>query len=164
MEIPFIGGGYTGRSRELNAQVCQNLFPVVDQQDGKSVLSMYGTPGLTAWKNLSDASESRGSVLWDDCLFVVIGATLYKITTGGTASNVGTLGTSTGRVYFAGGTAHLCIVDGTDGYYQVSGAAALTTISDVDFPGSPTSKKHRPVFLCGLHYPNAHRQIHVGQG
>jgi len=139
MEINFVGGAYKGRSTNLNAQVCQNWYPVIDNQDGKSVLALMGTPGLKSWKDLSDARESRGSIKWDDCLFVVIGNTMYKITTAGVAADVGTLGTATGRVYMAGGTTHLMIVDGTDGYYQISGAVALTTIVDVDFPASPTS-------------------------
>jgi len=139
MEIPFIGGAYQGRSTNLNAQVCQNFYPVIDNQDGKSILALMGTPGLTVWKDFGDADASRGSILWDDCLFWVIGNTLYKCTAAKVVTNVGTLGTSAGRVYMAGGTAHLMVVDGTDGYYQVSGAAALTTITDVDFPASPTS-------------------------
>jgi len=52
MEIPFVGGAYLGRSPNLNAQVCQNLYPVVDQQGGKSVLALFGVPGLTGYLNL----------------------------------------------------------------------------------------------------------------
>jgi hypothetical protein len=45
MEIPFVGGHYLGRSSNVNAQICQNLYPVVDKQGGKA-LSLVGTPGL----------------------------------------------------------------------------------------------------------------------
>jgi hypothetical protein len=138
MEINFTGGAYKGRSTNLNAQVCQNFFPIIDNQDGKSILSLMGTPGLKLWKDLSDTGESRGSILWDNSLFVVIGNTLYKLATNGTKTNVGTLGTSSGRVYLAGGVAHLMVVGGGKGYYQISGATALTEITDTDFP-TPTS-------------------------
>ena len=138
MEINFVGGGYAGRSLDLNAQVCQNWYPVIDQQDGASILSLAMTPGLTLWKDFGDADESRGSILWDGALFWVIGNTLYKCTTGGTVTDVGTIGTATGRVYLAGGLTHLMVVDGVKGYYQASGAGALTEIVDVDFP-VPTS-------------------------
>ena len=47
MEIKFVGGAYNDYSLNLNAQVCQNLYPVIDQQDGKSVLSLENVPGLT---------------------------------------------------------------------------------------------------------------------
>jgi len=45
MEIPFVGGSYKGPSSNINAQICQNLFPIADQQGGKP-LSLIGTPGL----------------------------------------------------------------------------------------------------------------------
>jgi len=134
VEINFVGGAYQGRSRDHNAQVCQNFFPVIDNQDGRSVLALYGTPGLKQWADTGNASQSRGSIVWSDHLYVVIGNTLYKINTSAQVSSVGTLATSTGRVYMAGGTTHLCIVDGSAGYYQESGAGALTQITDPDFP------------------------------
>jgi hypothetical protein len=45
MEIPFIGGAYQDKSFNMDAQVCQNLSVVVDQQGGKSVLSLEGISG-----------------------------------------------------------------------------------------------------------------------
>ena len=47
MKIPFVGGAYEGRSKNVNAQACKNLYPVVNQQGGKEVLSLQHTPGLT---------------------------------------------------------------------------------------------------------------------
>ena len=138
MEINFIGGHYEGRSTNLNAQITQNWYPVIDQQDGKSILSLMNTPGLKEWFDLNNAKEARSAIKWDDCLFCVIGDTLYKITAQGVSSNVGTLGTSTGIVYMAGGFTHLMIVDGQKGYYQASGDTSLTEITDTDFP-PPTS-------------------------
>jgi hypothetical protein len=46
MEIPFVGGAYEDFSPNLDAQVCENLYPVLDQQGGKTVLSLEGVPGL----------------------------------------------------------------------------------------------------------------------
>jgi hypothetical protein len=46
ISIPFIGGAYAGRSLNINAQVCQNLYPVLDQEGGKSVVALMNTPGL----------------------------------------------------------------------------------------------------------------------
>jgi len=34
------------RSLSINAQRSINCFPVVDKQDAKNVVAMYGTPGL----------------------------------------------------------------------------------------------------------------------
>ncbi len=52
MEIPFIGGAYQDKSLNLDAQTCQNLSIVVDQQGGKSILSLEGVPGGMGWSNL----------------------------------------------------------------------------------------------------------------
>ena len=139
MEIPFIGGAYEGRSKNINAQVCQNLFHVIDNAGGKSVMALMGVPGAVSWFSAGGTDEVRGFCLWDSYLYAVVGSTLYRITTAGVGTDVGTLSTTTGRVWMAGGTTHLGIVDGSYGYYQTSGATALTTVTDGDFPGAPTS-------------------------
>lgn len=46
MIIPFLGGSAEARSASINAQKSINCFPVVDNKEPKSILSMYGTPGL----------------------------------------------------------------------------------------------------------------------
>ena len=58
MEIPFVGGHYLGRSSNVNAQVCQNLYPVVDKQGGKA-LSLVGTPGLKFFSQYIDTTEHK---------------------------------------------------------------------------------------------------------
>lgn len=46
MEIPFIGGSYEQRYPGINAQRSINCFPVVDQNDAKTIIALRGTPGL----------------------------------------------------------------------------------------------------------------------
>lgn len=138
MEIPFVGGAYSGRSTNLNAQVCQNWYLEVDQQEGKAPKALINTPGMLLWCTSGIAGEVRGCFIWKSYLYKVVGATLFKVDTSGVASNVGTLLTSTGRVFMSGGTTHLCIVDGLHGYYKTEAAVTLTEITDVDFP-VPTS-------------------------
>jgi len=45
IEVPFIGGGYLGRSLNIDSQRCVNLYPVADKEGGR-VLTLDGTPGL----------------------------------------------------------------------------------------------------------------------
>ncbi len=47
MKIAFVGGSYLGRSTNLNAQVCQNLYPILGGPGGKEVIALGNTPGLT---------------------------------------------------------------------------------------------------------------------
>lgn len=138
-EIPFVGGAYSGRSTNLNAQVCQNWYLEVDQQEGKKPKALINTPGMVIFCTSGVAGEVRGLYPWKDYLYAAIGANLFKIDTSGTATNVGTFtATTTGKVWMAGGTTHLALVDGVNGYYRTSGATTLTTITDSDFP-VPTS-------------------------
>jgi len=73
MDIPFVGGAYKGYSTNLNDQVCQNFYPVLDQQDGKTILSLEGVPGLLEMLDLTsdDNLISNGEFIsdltdWDD--------------------------------------------------------------------------------------------------
>lgn len=133
MQIPFIGGEYASHSTNLNAQVCQNFYVVKDDWGGKSVVSLRGTPGMKAWKNLG-TGEVRALYHWLDYVYAVVGSTLYKINEVGHFENVGTLLTTVGKVWIAGGTTHLMLTDGTYGYYRTQTATRLTTITDADFP------------------------------
>ncbi len=62
MKIPFVGGAYQGRSTNLDAQICQNLYPVIDQEGGKEVISLMGTPGLTFFSDPSAGYRKSGTL------------------------------------------------------------------------------------------------------
>uniref|UniRef100_A0A6M3IR80 Putative capsid protein n=1 Tax=viral metagenome TaxID=1070528 RepID=A0A6M3IR80_9ZZZZ len=133
MEINFIGGAYQGRSSNLNAQVCQNLYPVIDNQGGKSVLALYPTPGLREWCNPAYVGEVRGLHVMGDYLYAVIGLRVYRFTSAGVALRMtGDIGTTTGRVRMANNGTQLLIVDGAAGY--ILSGTTVTQITDTDFP------------------------------
>ncbi len=132
MEIPFIGGAYHGRSLNINAQVCQNLYPVVDQQGGKTVVALMNTPGLTLFSALT-AGEVRGSCVMGDYLYATRGNTVYKVdNTGTSTAQAGVLLTATGPVWMYHNGTQVMIVDGLHGYILVAGT--VTEIADADFP------------------------------
>lgn len=117
MQIPFIGGAYTERSTNLNAQRCVNLFVTVDNKEAKNVLALYGTPGLIPFSSVVDEGSDtvcRGCYVFKDLMYVVIGSDIFAVTTEGVATRVGTLTTSSGKVYFADNGLEMLIVDGTD--------------------------------------------------
>ena len=63
MQIPFIGGAYEERSPSINAQRSINCFPVIDNNESKNIISMYGTPGLKYFtKATSFGSGADGAV------------------------------------------------------------------------------------------------------
>lgn len=139
MKIPFIGQAYTSRSLNVNAQRCVNLYPEADET-GKSVLALYGTPGLTTKDTATAASVVRGMYATPTKLYVACGNKMYSYSTSFVETEIGTLNTSTGVVKFAENTTQVIAVDGTDGYIITKSSDAFAVVSDGDFtPLSPTT-------------------------
>ena len=133
IELPFIGGAYAGPSTNINAQVCQNLFPIPDVVGGKTMLALRNTPGMKLWATVG-SGDFRGNFVWYDYLYSVVGNTIYKINSNGVSTSVGTLSTTTGDVYMCGGVTYMLITDGSKGYYRIQADTTLTEITDADFP------------------------------
>lgn len=60
MKIPFVGGGYLGRSSNLDTQRCVNLYPELDKTGGKPEC-LIGTPGLLSL--VTDGDLPGGGIL-----------------------------------------------------------------------------------------------------
>lgn len=138
MEIPFVGGAYKGRSTNLNAQECVNLYPVIDQEGGKSVLSLQGTPGLKEWCDIGTPREVRGFHVMGGSLYALVGNKLYRITSAAVATALsGRTSTVKGHVWTADNGKELMIVaPGSRGYLYKG--VGIHPISDADFP-TPSS-------------------------
>lgn len=133
IEIPFLGGAYEGRSKSINAQQSINLFPVFDQNEGKTPIAMYGTPGTTAFSAPATAAIVRGMHVMGSYLYAVVGADVFEIDTAGVATDLGAITTSTGHVGMANNGTQLLIVDGT-AYGHIVTTGALADITDGDYP------------------------------
>jgi len=136
MEIPFVGGAYTGKSVNQNTQECINLFPVVDNRGGKNQIYLYGTPGISQFSTIVTEDEdtvNRGSWVLGNRLYTIVKNTVYSVNTFGDKTSIGTISTSSGNVFFADNGAEIIIVDGTSNGYIISGGV-LTAITDSDFP------------------------------
>jgi len=145
-QIPFVGPTYQSQSVVIDASRSVNFYPEINQQDSKSIISLVGTPGTDLWATVG-TGIIRGKHVFNSLLFVVSGNKLYSVTTGGVATERGTLSTSTGPVSMqdngiasAGvGGNQLIIVDGTSGYIYNVSTLAFVTITDPDFPTNPTT-------------------------
>lgn len=135
IEIPFLGGAYEGRSKNINAQQSINIFPVLDNQGGKEVLAMYGTPGAVEFCDTGESGAVRGMHVMGDYLYAVVNAKVFEITEAGVATELGEITTSSGHVGMANNGTQLLIVDGTaNGHIATTGT--LTDITDLDFPAA----------------------------
>jgi len=135
MEIPFCGQSYEGRSKSINAQQSINLFPVYDKE-GKTVISMYGTPGLKEFC-ATGGTIVRALHVMGDFLYAVVGASVYQITSAGVATLLGVITTLSGHVSTADNGTQLLIVDGT-AYGHIVTTGTLTDITDADFVAATT--------------------------
>ena len=138
MEIPFCGGAYTGRSKNLNAQVCQNYYPILDKQGGSKVIALMGTPGLLKVYDSGLTYRVRG--LFSDennsQFFMVIGDKVRKADTAYSATNMtgDDIGTTTGKVWMASNGTEIMIIDGVKGYILTIATGVVAEIVDGDFP------------------------------
>lgn len=133
IEIPFLGGAYAGRSDSLNAQRSVNLFPVFDNNEPKSAIAMYGTPGDTTFCDTGEVAIVRSLHVMGQYLYAVVGDIVFEIDSDGVATELGTIGTATGHIGMANNGVQLIIVDGTSTGYIVT-TGLLSTITDTDFP------------------------------
>lgn len=138
----FVGPTYESMSLTADAQKTLNLYPEpIQSGTGKSRYAFHGTPGLSVWGTMP-ASPIRGMLGIEGKLYVVAGSTLYDVSSGGTATSLGGVGSGTdiariilnsnNILVIAGGQAHCWdgatmtnvistgyALDGTfmDGYY-----------------------------------------------
>ncbi len=139
----FIGGAYLGRSKAIDSQECINLYPEIEQQSSKNVIALLGTPGLSSFSVVTPGAGTSGRGMFyspsTGRLIVVTGDTVAEISTTGTVTSRGTLGTSTGPVRYAeNANNEVIIVDGTSGWILDLSTNVLTEISDPAFPATPT--------------------------
>lgn len=134
--LPLFGPNQEARLPRVNAQRSVNLYPSIEKPGAKGQIVLYPTPGLSLTSTPTSGVCRSDGVKFGDFLYMVIGASLVKISSDGTGTAVGTLNTSGGRCVLARGRTYLMIVDGTDGYTW--NGTTFAAISDADFPTSPT--------------------------
>ena len=120
-DFGFVGPSYEAVSIYVEAQECINFFPEIDplkQPGSRGVVALYPTPGLTLQTVLSNAQEVRGmrTLSGGSQMVVVCGPYVYVLTSNLSASVVGVLSTSSGRVGISDNGINAYIVDGVSRY------------------------------------------------
>lgn len=143
--VPLGQGAYTEESPILSAQDALNMYyvesPAVDPGNSTFNYGWYPTPGSAAYKTLSaTGSQVRAVHENNGNIYAVVDNTVYKVSTTGTITNLGTIGTSYGDVVIADNTLHALIADGNASNYTINlSTDALEVINDVNYPGFATS-------------------------
>lgn len=133
IDIPFIGPAYDGRASAVTAQKCINLYPENNPPGSATPMSLIGTPGLSQFCDLGTTSPVLGMFVAGDYLYAVSNNHLYQIDTSGTATDKGSMSTTTAPVGMAWNGGQLIIVNSTNGYIYTPSTDTFAEIIDPDF-------------------------------
>lgn len=134
MIIPFGVGAYQGRSRDVNYQRCLNVYPEITEENAKTKIVGYGTPGLKLLASpLSGGGCRSNGIVFKGNLYFVIGPSLVRLDRFFDVTIVGTLNSHLGRCDMSQNAVELMVVDGPDGYTW--DGTTFAQIDDLDYPG-----------------------------
>jgi len=139
-QYPLFSTGQTGKSVQVSAQRRVNMYAEPINAEDRAPLAFFQRPGLKLFCQLGD-TPIRGMTTFGDYIYAVHRGSMYRISTLGTATVIGTLDTSggkNGRVDMAVNGLEVLVVDGSEGYIYNIAAATFTKIADTDFPVANT--------------------------
>jgi hypothetical protein len=134
--IPLFGLGTQGKSLPATAQLRVNLYYERLQEADRTAMVAYKTPGLASpFVDFGDTAI-RGVIAppSSDFVFYVHRGTFWQVDNAGTATNRGTLNTTSGKVSMAENGTQIVIVDGTNGYVYNMSTLAFAQIVNPNFP------------------------------
>lgn len=135
-QFPFVGGSYTARSKNFDAEVCINLFPEMAGPNSKSVAMLTGTPGKRLWATLAGGGI-RGLLRFSASIGVaVVGPNVYTVTPAGVGTLVGAIDPQTTPVGMASNGTVVMLVTGPNGFVLDPVSGALNQIVDPNFHGA----------------------------
>ena len=134
-QLPFVGPSYVLEAGKASRARSVNLHLVAMETPAKAQFILRKVAGLEACP-ATLAAGARGCHSTHDRAFVVGGATLYEIDSGGNVTYLGTLSSSVGPVCMASGQTQLVIVDGNNGYVFTLASNLFAQITDPDWPGA----------------------------
>src|SRR4030095_4704097 len=132
--IPVFGVGQASKSPYISSKALVNMICEARPRGEKSAMVGFRTPGLDVFHEFAGSVMGRGALSFEksDLAFEVVGNILYQLDGSGTATNLGLLSTSAGRVSMADNGTQIMIVDGTYGYiYTTVPAAVISSITRV---------------------------------
>lgn len=136
--LDLFGVGVKSYSSVVTSQRRLNCFYDLRQDGDKSTVAIIGTPGKDLAFTLN-TSPVRGWWVVGSVLYVVAGAAVWKVNTSYTATFLGNLTTTTGKVGMADDGVRVGIVDGVGGYTILLATDAFSTIVDANFPAGATT-------------------------
>lgn len=135
--LQFIGAAYTARSSNFDASRLVNLYPEASGSgQSKTIAMLIGCPGLKRFATLAGGGV-RGVLRFSAAVSIaVVGANVYKVTTGGVGTVIGTISYATTPVSMASNGTVIMLVTGSDGYEVNPTSNTVTQIVNSAFLGA----------------------------
>lgn len=133
----FIGGAYTARSSNFDAQRCVNLY--VEKSDSgtsKDAAMLVGTPGLKPWVDFTGRTV-RGCINFNGVYaFVVVGQYVYRVDAAGTTTLTGTIAAGVTPVSMISNGTLIFMGTGPKGYVITPSSNTVAEFIDASFTGA----------------------------
>lgn len=139
--IPMFGLGVQQKSTTANAQRRVNLYYEVQQDQDRTRVVAYGTPGLETFTELTVPSRGGIAPPKSEFKFHIYGNAFVQVDSAGAQVSRGTINSSSGRVSMAENGRYVAIVDGVNGYYYDMNdpATGVVQITIGTFPNGANS-------------------------
>lgn len=142
IDLPFTGGFYASRSRQLSAQECVNWYPNYSENDALNPSNLYPTPGISEVFQKSDGGFCRGALVMNEVPYFVCQNSFFRINrtidmSGNEVLTKEVLGAipGSGRVRMASNKSELVIVVPGESAYVFSENGVVTEITNPNFDG-----------------------------
>ncbi len=142
MKMNLVGPSYSTDIVSFGQQKSINWFMEGDLNDSipaKYPTILLPTPGITLLKDYGDFTIGRGSIVFRDIAYVVLGNTFASLGTDGTPSYIDILDTDDVDVQIVSGGEGPFMVDGDGAYLYSLTTNTFTKVADADLPANPIS-------------------------
>jgi hypothetical protein len=140
--VALTSGSYEARSVIASAARSVNLAAEANPKDAPAPFTYYGCPGLTALASPPVAGAGRG-LYWanNGTLYYASGPNVFSVLPGWLLKQLGTIGTTTGRVSMVDNGTTLVLVDGSSRGWQIDLVTDVMTeiTSAANNPDPPTA-------------------------
>ncbi len=138
MRVPLTGKPYTSKSLIASSQRCVNLYGETNNDpQALAPVTYYPMPGTVSFGIPANEGVARGFYRTSiGTLYVVVGPTLYNVSSNGALSFVGTIADRPSQVSFSDNGLALVLVDGVQGWAVDLSVNSFGEIIDPAFYGA----------------------------
>lgn len=138
MKILLGHQSYLQRSKSVTGQRLVNMYVEKNPEGSKFPYTLYNTPGYISFVDLGTTKAVQGMQKMGTLLYAISGNEVFKITTAGVKTSLGTITGTEGRVDLSNNGSQLFIKT-EDGEAWTTTSSTLTKVTDVDFPSATSS-------------------------